>query len=196
MGALGVIYNLGSDIDVGQQSDQDRLAARMQAARWDNTGEPVYNVPVALSIMVFFALCAQCASTLVIIRRETNSWRWPVFTFVYMTALAYVAAPGDLPDRHAASEHLIVLAGMIPFGEFAQATRTMNFDAQTIAVLGIVTLAAVYLVRASWRSLVRRKAAACGACGSCQAASSKEPEVVEIGVGARRDSPEARRPGV
>jgi ferrous iron transport protein B len=42
--------------------------------------------------MVFFALCAQCASTLVIIRRETNSWRWPAFTFGYMTALAYVGA--------------------------------------------------------------------------------------------------------
>ena len=42
--------------------------------------------------MVFFALCAQCAATLMVIRRETNSWFWPGFTFVYMTALAYVAA--------------------------------------------------------------------------------------------------------
>ncbi|REK10915.1 MAG: ferrous iron transport protein B [Planctomycetota bacterium] len=92
MGALGVIYNLGGDLDVGAASDQDRLGARMRAAEWDDTGEPVYNVPVALSIMVFFALCAQCAATLVIIRRETNSWRWPVFTFVYMTTLAYGAA--------------------------------------------------------------------------------------------------------
>lgn len=92
MGALGVIYNLGSDLDVGEQSDQDRLSARMMAARWDDTGEPVYNIPVAMSIMVFFALCAQCASTLVIIRRESGSWRWPAFTFVYMTTLAYLAA--------------------------------------------------------------------------------------------------------
>jgi ferrous iron transport protein B len=83
MGALGVIYNLGSDVDV---------AARMRAARWDDTGEAVYNIPVALSIMVFFALCAQCASTLVIIRRETNSWAWPAFTFMYMTVLAYLGA--------------------------------------------------------------------------------------------------------
>ena len=42
--------------------------------------------------MVFFALCAQCVSTLVIIRRETGTWLWPLFTFVYMTALAYVGA--------------------------------------------------------------------------------------------------------
>jgi ferrous iron transport protein B len=47
---------------------------------------------VALSIMVFFALCAQCAATLLVIRRETNSWRWPLFTFLYMTALAYLGA--------------------------------------------------------------------------------------------------------
>lgn len=92
MGALGVIYHLGSDLDVGEDDGRDRLASRMRAATWDDTGEPVYSIPVALSIMVFFALCAQCASTLVIIRRETNSWRWPVFTFTYMTALAYVGA--------------------------------------------------------------------------------------------------------
>ena len=42
--------------------------------------------------MVFFARCAQCAATLMVIRRETNSWFWPVFTFTYMTSLAYVAA--------------------------------------------------------------------------------------------------------
>ncbi len=91
VGTLGVIYNLGSDIDPAEESGQ-MLRERIQAATWDGTDEKVYNVPVALSIMVFFALCAQCVSTLVIIRRETNSWRWPVFTFVYMTALAYVGA--------------------------------------------------------------------------------------------------------
>jgi ferrous iron transport protein B len=92
MGVLGVIYNLGSDVDVSAEADQHRLQAKLRAAKWDDTGEPVYNLPVALSIMVFFALCAQCAATLAVIRRETNSWRWPAFTFVYMTALAYVGA--------------------------------------------------------------------------------------------------------
>jgi len=42
--------------------------------------------------MVFFALCCQCASTLAVIRRETKSWSWPAFTFVYMTVLAYIGA--------------------------------------------------------------------------------------------------------
>ena len=52
----------------------------------------MFNLPVALSIMVSSRSCAQCAATLAVIRRETNSWRWPAFTFAYMTALAYVAA--------------------------------------------------------------------------------------------------------
>jgi ferrous iron transport protein B len=92
MGVLGVIYGLGPDVDVGEQGDQSRLQQQLRAARWDDTGERVYNLPVALSIMVFFALCAQCAATLAVIRRETNSWRWPAFTFAYMTGLAYIGA--------------------------------------------------------------------------------------------------------
>jgi ferrous iron transport protein B len=92
MGVLGVIYNLGGDVDVGAETDQTRLQERLRAARWDDTGQPVYNLPVALSLMVFFALCAQCAATLAVIKRETNSWRWPVFAFSYMTTLAYVGA--------------------------------------------------------------------------------------------------------
>ncbi len=92
MGVLGVIYHLGPEVDVGSEGDQSRLQEQLRAARWDDTGEPVYNLPVALSIMVFFALCAQCAATLAVIRRETNSWRWPVFAFTYMTLLAYLGA--------------------------------------------------------------------------------------------------------
>jgi ferrous iron transport protein B len=92
MGALGVIYHLGSDIEVTESGDQNRLVERLQAARYDDTDEPVFSVPVALSLMVFFALCAQCASTLAVIRRETQSWFWPAFTFAYMTTLAYLAA--------------------------------------------------------------------------------------------------------
>jgi len=85
---LGVIYNLGDDEDERSES----LAQTLRDATWDGTDRPVFNIPVALSVMVFFALCAQCASTLAVLRRETNSWRWPVFTFVYMTGLAYVGA--------------------------------------------------------------------------------------------------------
>jgi ferrous iron transport protein B len=52
----------------------------------------VFTLPVALSIMVFFALCAQCASTLVVIGRETGSWVWPVVSFTGMTVLAWLGA--------------------------------------------------------------------------------------------------------
>ncbi|MBN2477192.1 MAG: ferrous iron transport protein B [Pirellulales bacterium] len=91
---MGVVYNLGEDIDVESPGDTGRLHAKLHAATWDGTDPPrkVFNIPVALSILVFFALCAQCAATLAVIRRETNSWRWPAFTFGYMTTLAYVGA--------------------------------------------------------------------------------------------------------
>ncbi len=84
---LGIIYGLGQDVDESNQ----QLWSAIREAKWPD-GRPVYGVPVALSIMVFFSLCAQCAATLMTIRRETNSWRWPIVTFSYMTVLAYVAA--------------------------------------------------------------------------------------------------------
>lgn len=84
---LGTIYSLGGDVD----EESDGLISALQEATWPD-GRPVYNLAVALSIMVFFALCAQCVSTLIVIRRETNSWGWPLFSFVYMTVLAYVGA--------------------------------------------------------------------------------------------------------
>lgn len=89
---LGVIYNLGEDVDPETEETATRLHARLRAATWDGTDRKVFGVPVALSIMVFFALCAQCAATLAVIQRETNSWRWPAFTFTYMTVLAYLGA--------------------------------------------------------------------------------------------------------
>ncbi|MCG3180596.1 MAG: Fe(2+) transporter FeoB [Phycisphaerae bacterium] len=87
---MGVIYNLGSDTD----EHSPELGATMKAqvhAEGSLAGQKVYTPLVAVGIMVFFALCAQCASTLAIIKRETASWRWPAFTFVYMTVLAYLA---------------------------------------------------------------------------------------------------------
>jgi ferrous iron transport protein B len=84
---LGTIYSLGGDVDEGSES----LAEQLRASKWPD-GRPVFTWVTALSIMVFFALCAQCAATLVAIKRETKTWFWPVFTFVYMTTLAYFSA--------------------------------------------------------------------------------------------------------
>jgi ferrous iron transport protein B len=101
VGTMGLLYDVG-DVDPGavgndEAEDEDKakaagLAAAVQA---DWASDPVrgkYGVAVAVSVMVFFALCCQCASTLAIIRRETKSWAWPLFTFAYMTALAYIGA--------------------------------------------------------------------------------------------------------
>jgi ferrous iron transport protein B len=92
VGTLGILYDAGPD----QDEESETLRQKLIAATWDagstRAGQPVFTLPVALSLMVFFALCCQCASTLVVIRRETNSWRWPLFAFTYMTCLAYVAA--------------------------------------------------------------------------------------------------------
>ena len=83
-----LIYNLGSEAD----AESDSLHTALQQATWEGSDRPVFSIPVALSLLVFFALCAQCSSTLVVLRRETNSWKWPLFTFVYMTTLAYLGA--------------------------------------------------------------------------------------------------------
>ena len=91
LGTLGVIYNLG-DVDPGAEEGATLLVRRLKAATWDGTDRKVFTLPVALSIMVFFALCAQCMSTLVVIGRETGSRLWPTVTFLYMTALAWLAA--------------------------------------------------------------------------------------------------------
>jgi len=85
---LGTIFNLGKD----QDEESDTLRGALQNATWDNSDRKLFNVPVALSLMVFFALCSQCAATLATIKRETNTWRWPIFSFTYMTALAYFGA--------------------------------------------------------------------------------------------------------
>ena len=86
---LGIIYNLGSE----ESEESENLRQKMRNATWDDDpNQKVFTPIVALSVMVFFALCAQCAATLAVIKRETGSWKWPVFTFSYMTILAYCAA--------------------------------------------------------------------------------------------------------
>jgi ferrous iron transport protein B len=91
---MAVIYDAGETPDLQSAERTTRFQTRLHEATWDDTDPPrkVFNLPVALSIMVFFALCAQCAATLAVIRRETGSWRWPAFTFAYMTVLAYLGA--------------------------------------------------------------------------------------------------------
>jgi len=89
---MSVMYNLSDNPEEHSGEEAAEWSAHLRSVVRDDTGKPVFNIPVALSIMVFFALCAQCAATLAVIRRETNSWRWPAFTLGYMTVLAYCGA--------------------------------------------------------------------------------------------------------
>jgi ferrous iron transport protein B len=82
---LGTIYAVGND------ADEQSLAERLQAATWPD-GRQVFTLPMVFGLLLFYAWCLQCAATLAVIRRETNSWRWPVFAWSYMTILGYGAA--------------------------------------------------------------------------------------------------------
>jgi ferrous iron transport protein B len=83
---LGIVYGVG---DPGE-SDAE-LKERLRAERRAD-GTPAFTWLTALSLMVFFVLACQCMSTLAVVKRETNSWRWPLFMFGYMTVLAYLGS--------------------------------------------------------------------------------------------------------
>jgi len=98
---LGVIYNVGEDAvgkaDGDADGDSEALRQRLATARWEDgpkKGQPIFTLASALALMVFFALCCQCVSTLMVMWRETRSWVWPAITFFYMTTLAYLGALG------------------------------------------------------------------------------------------------------
>ena len=75
----------------GRAAEESTLAARLQAATWPD-GRAVYTLPMVIGLLIFYACCLQCAATLAVIRRETNSWQWPLFAWAYMTTLGYVGA--------------------------------------------------------------------------------------------------------
>jgi len=84
---LSIVYKVGND----SGAESTSLVAAMRNARRAD-GSRVWTPLVALSLMVFFVLACQCMSTVAIVRRETNSWRWPLFMVSYMLVLAYVAS--------------------------------------------------------------------------------------------------------
>jgi len=83
---MGLVYGIG---DVGDDDTPLREKIKRETR---SDGSPVYSPLTGLSLMIFFALACQCISTLSVVRRETRSWRWPMFLFGYMTLLAYAAS--------------------------------------------------------------------------------------------------------
>ena len=84
---LGIVYNIE---DQGGQSSTSLVQAMRNAKHPDGTR--IWTPLVSVSLMVFFVLACQCMSTVAVVRRETNSWRWPLFMISYMLVLAYGAS--------------------------------------------------------------------------------------------------------
>ncbi|WP_108423934.1 ferrous iron transport protein B [Flagellimonas amoyensis] len=84
VGTLATIYSVGSD---EEETIQNRMAAEL-----DDDGKPLFNLATGVSLMLFYALAMQCMSTLAIVKRETNSWKWPMIQLGFMSVLAYVVA--------------------------------------------------------------------------------------------------------
>lgn len=84
---LSIIYNVGKDAT----EESETLTQAIRDEKKDD-GTPVWTPLTALTLMVFFVLAMQCMSTIAIVRRETNSWRWTLFMVAYMTGIAYFAA--------------------------------------------------------------------------------------------------------
>jgi ferrous iron transport protein B len=86
VGTMGIVYNI-EDADEASEPLRDTMRDEKHA-----DGRPVFTPLVCLGLMVFYVLAMQCVSTVAIVRRETNSWSWPLFQIAYMTALAWVGA--------------------------------------------------------------------------------------------------------
>lgn len=87
VGTLATIYSVGSD-------EEETIQNRMAAETNPKTGEPLFNLASGISLLLFYAFAMQCMSTLAIVKRETNSWKWPMMQLVFMSAFAYIVALG------------------------------------------------------------------------------------------------------
>ncbi len=87
VGTLATIYSVGSD-------EEETIRNRMRAEINPILGTPRFNFASGVSLLLFYAFAMQCMSTLAIVRRETNSWKWPLYQLVFMSFLAYIVALG------------------------------------------------------------------------------------------------------
>jgi len=86
-----VVAVMGTIYAVGEDAEESSLAGKLRSATWPD-GRPIFSVPMVLGLLLFYAWCLQCVATIATIRRETNSWRWPIFAWTYMTVIGYVGA--------------------------------------------------------------------------------------------------------
>jgi len=85
VGTLATIYSVGSD-------EEETIKNRMAAEVHPVTGAPLFNLASGISLLLFYAFAMQCMSTLAIVKRETNGWKWPMTQLIFMSILAYSIA--------------------------------------------------------------------------------------------------------
>ncbi len=86
---MAIVYNVADD---GNEADGHNNLVEALRAQKRSDGTPVYTTLTALTLMVFYVFALQCVSTVAIVRRETNTWKWPLFQWAYMGVLAWVFA--------------------------------------------------------------------------------------------------------
>lgn len=92
LAAREVIVATLAQIYAHSEEDEGGLRAALRADRDPRSGAPLFTPATVAALLVFFVFALQCMSTLAVMRRETNSWRWPAFAFGYLLALAYGAS--------------------------------------------------------------------------------------------------------
>ncbi len=85
VGTMATLYSVGEEADENSITLREKMSA---AVRED--GSKVYTLATGLSLMIFYVLAMQCMSTIAVVKRETNSWKWPLIQLLYMTGLAYL----------------------------------------------------------------------------------------------------------
>ena len=85
VGTLATIYSVGSE---EEETIKNRMAGEINPV----LGTPRFNFASGVSLLLFYAFAMQCMSTLAVVRKETNSWKWPLWQLIFMSALAYVVA--------------------------------------------------------------------------------------------------------
>ena len=89
IGSLSTIYSVGSE---SEDEENATIKAKMKNERFAGTNTPVFTLASGISLLLFYAFAMQCMSTLAIVKRETNSWKWPLIQLVSMTTFAYIVA--------------------------------------------------------------------------------------------------------
>jgi ferrous iron transport protein B len=87
VGTLATIYSVGS-----HSEEESTIKNKMAAEVHPITGNKVFNFATGISLLLFYAFAMQCISTLAIVKKETNSWKWPIIQLVFMSGFAYITA--------------------------------------------------------------------------------------------------------